>query len=263
MNFHSAKKKKEQQKLGIAFALVVVLVILGFSGVYRCLSSGFHPFAVEFWQISDGEDASLSFVLKDKKRLEVRVQDLESELRQKEIEVMRLEMFRSENENLKDIISSENPNSQTAAILVKPNYTLYNNLVIDVGTKDGIQEGDFVVGYGSVALGKVKDVRKNISFVELFSESNISSVLVHSASSTYVDVVGHGGGVVKFTVPRDISITVGDILSLPARSGLLFGTVEEIQFDSTDPVQTIFAQSAININQLQYVEVIPGYEEQF
>lgn len=263
MNFRSAKKKKEQQKLGISFAFVVVLVILGFSGFYRWLSTGFHPFATEFWQLSDGGDSSLSFVLKDKKHLEKRVSELESELRQKEVEVMRLQMFRSENEKLKDIASSQNQNSQTASILVKPNYTLYNSLIIDAGTNEGIQVGDLVIGYGSVALGKIRDVRKNISFVELFSENAISSVLVHNISGTYVDAVGHGGGVVTFTVPRDVSISVGDTLSLPARSGLFFGTVEDIQFDSTDPVQTIFAQSAVNINQLQYVEVIPGYEEQF
>lgn len=264
MNFRSVKKKKEQKKIGIAFAIVIALVVLGFSGIYRWLSTGFHPFALPFWQISGGENSSFSFVLKDKKHLQKRVEELEVELRQKELEVVRLEMFRTENESLKNILSgSDDLNSKTAAILIKPNYTLYNTLIIDVGTEDSIHEGDLVLGYGSVALGKVVDVRKNISYVKLFSESNVSSVLVHNATSTYVDVVGHGGGVVTFTVPRDISIAVGDILSLATRRGLLFGTIEEIQFDSTDPVQTVFAQSAVNINQLQYVEVIPGYEEQF
>ncbi len=264
MNFRSAKKRKEQKKLGVAFAVVVALVILGFSGVYRWLSTGFSPLAVPFWQISGGDSGSLSFVVKDKRHLQKRVEELETDLRQKEIEVMRLEMFRAENENLKDVVAdSDASNSKTAAILIKPNYTLYNTLIIDVGAKDSVHEGDLVLGYGSVALGKIVDVRKNISYVKLFTESNVSSVLVHNATSTYVDVVGHGGGVVTFTVPRDISIAVGDILSLATRRGLLFGTIEEIQFDSTDPVQTVFAQSAVNINQLQYVEVIPGYEEQF
>jgi cell shape-determining protein MreC len=262
MNFHSAKKKKEQKKLGLAFFVIVFLVILGFSGIYRWLSSGFHPLASAFWSMGNNEDGSLSFVLKDKKNLQRQVQDLENELRQKDIEIMRLRMFEVENNSLKDIVSMSS-NAKTAAILIKPNYTLYDTLIIDAGVQDGIQEGDLVVGYGTVALGKIVDVRKNISFVELFTESEISSVLVHNQTATYIDAVGHGGGMVKFTVPRDISITIGDILSLPARNGLLFGTIEEIQFEATDPVQTVFAQSAVNINQIQFVEVIPGYEEQF
>lgn len=264
MNFRSVKKKKEQKKRGLAFGVVVLLVVLGFTGVYRSISSGFHPLSVSFWKFRSGDGTALSFVLKDKKRLQEKVETLETELRARDLELMRLEMFRLENETLKNALTTiESYNPITASILIKPNFTLYDTLIVDVGTQDGVEEGDIVVAYGSVAIGKVKDVRKNISYIELFSESKVQSLLVHNMSGTYVDAVGQGGGMVLFTLPREANIAVGDFLSLPARSGLLFGTVENIKFDATDPVQTVLAQSAVNINQLQYVEIIPGYEEQF
>ena len=263
MNFRSVKKKKERKKISLSVGLIILSVILGFTGVYRWLSSGFHPLARGFWGMGDN-GSSFSVVFKDKKHLDQRVQDLEKEIETLRLENMRLEMFRLENETLKNTLTTnENYNPVSAAILVKPDQNLYNTLIVDAGIQDGVQEGDLVIAYGNVALGEVRDVRRNIAFVEMFSEPDISSVLVHNISSTYVDAVGHGNGSVRFTLPRDLEVTVGDFLSLPARSGFLFGTVESIDFESTDPVQTIIAQSAVNINQIQFVEIIPGYEEQF
>lgn len=262
MNFRSVKKKKEQAKKTVMIFVVVVLVVLGFSGAYRWLSLGFHPFTLMFWKFK--HENSLSITLKNKKHLQEELKELQVVVNQQKLEIMRLSMFRLENEKLKDILTTnESYNPITASILVKPNFTLYDALVVDAGTQDGVEEGDLVVVYGSVGIGKVRDARKHISYIELFSQSGIDSLLVHNASSTYVDALGYGNGVVSFTVPRNISVTVGDFLSLPARNGFLFGTIEKIEFDSTDPMQTVFAQSAVNINQIQYVEIIPGYEEQF
>jgi cell shape-determining protein MreC len=264
MNFRSAKKKKAQQKQGFLFTLVLVLVVLGFSGVYRALSVGAGPFSLPFWQLTHGEGLSLSFVIKDKHRLEKKIAVLEQERAELQIELSRVEMFRQENEAFKNIETNlEGRQAKIAAILVKPNHTLYDSMIIDLGSEDGIREGDLVLGFGSVALGKIVDVRSNISHVELFTESPVASSFVHVPSSVFVSAVGHGGGMITFTLPRDVTVAVGDLLSYPGRTGLLFGTIEHIKFDATDPVQTILAESAVNINQLQYVQVIEGYVEQF
>lgn len=261
MNFRSVKKQKEEQKEGIRYALIVVLVILGFSGFYRFLSTGLHPFGRPFWQLTEGQGLSLSFVLKDKHRLEKKVAELEALVKTQELELMRLAMFQDENETFKKISTELPSDAVVAGILVKPNHTLYDTMIIDVGARDGVEKGDLVLGYGSVVLGKIGDVRQTTSHVELFTENEELTLFVHLNTSIFVEALGHGNGMVIFTVPRDVPMTIGDVLAFPGRTGLLFGTVEEIQFEATDPVQTIIGRSAVNIHELRFVEVIDGYVE--
>lgn len=261
MNFRSAKKKKEEKKQSMLFAIVIALIILGFSGVYRWLSSGFHPLATPFWKIKKDDNTSLTVVFKDKKKLEKRILELEERIRIQSLEISQSRMLISKNNESSVAVTSSS--SIKASILVKPNFTLYDTLIVDAGLEDGVQEGDIVTAYGLAIIGKVKDVRKNISFIEVFTEDRIKTTLVHNSTGTHVDVTGYGNGSVTFTMPRDAVVTVGDFLSSPLGNSYLFGTIENIKFDSTDPVQTILAQSVVNINQLQNIEIIPSYEEQF
>lgn len=264
MNFRSVKQKKQKQKHGILFFLVIVLIVLGFTGVYRFLSTGFSPLASPFWRIFDGEKTSLSFVWKDKKNLERKVSELEQQIESLQLDLLSVEVLRQENENFKkSSIAIRTKDYVSASILVKPNHTLYNSLIVDSGAQDGVRKHDTVLAFGKVAIGRVSDVRKNISHIELFSENSVETSLVHSASGIYVDAVGHGGGMVSFTLPRDTVVTVGDVLVFPSRESFIFGTVEQIKFDATDPVQKIIARSAVNISELRFVELIHSYEEQF
>jgi len=264
MNFRSAKKKKEKKKRGSLFTLVVIFVALGFTGVYYILSVGLSSLAKPFWQFSQGSTSSLSFVFKDKKVLEKKITSLEDEITTLKIQSLTNEIFRQENLHLKGVEKElGNKDAIIASILVKPNHTLYKTLIVDKGAEDNVKKGDLVLGYGAVAIGKISDVRKNISYIELFTQNGIPSILVHISSSVYVDAVGHGGSTLTFSLPRNVDVLVGDLVSLPRSQGILFGTVEEIQFDSTDPVQTIYARSAVNINELSFVEIINSYEEHF
>jgi len=263
MNYRSAKKKKEQGKRGIQFGFVLLFVVLGFSGVYRWASVGFSPVSASFWKFANG-DASLSFVLKDKKHLERDIVELKETIQDLELESLRTEMIRKENEDLKTSLGrlSSEP-SVLASVVLRPDRTLYNSLVIDTGSKQGVKIGDIVLAYGSVAIGRVVDVRENISHVEVFSQSNSTSVFNHLPTNTHVDIMGRGGSAFEFTIQRDVEVAEGDILALPGTRGYITGLVEKISFNPTDPFQTVFGRSVVNINELRFVEVVNGYAEQF
>lgn len=263
MNYRSAKKKKEQKKRGVQFGLVILLVILGFSGVYRWASTGFSPISSSFWKFSNG-DFSVSFVLKDKKHLERDIVDLKDTIQDLELEILRTEIVRKENEDLKTSLGylGSEPAILTSIIL-RPNRTLYNSLVVDAGSRQGVKVGDIMLAHGLVAVGRVVDVRENISHVQIFSQSDASSVLSHAPTNTPVDVVGRGGSAFTFTVQRDIEISEGDILTLPGSRGYIVGLIEKVSFNQTDPFQTVLARSVVNINELRFVEIVNGYAEQF
>lgn len=263
MNYRSAKKKKQKQKQGLLFALVVFLVVLGFSGVYRWVSIGSSPIARSFWKFADG-DTRLSFIVKDKRQLQRQVSDLESQVQTLKLELVQMEVFQKQNEEFKNALGRSSQTSTIlAGVLVKPSHTLYDTVVVDAGTDAGVLIGDTVIAYGNVAIGKVVDVKKNISYVELFSQNNVESKLLHIQSGIFVDAIGQGGSMLSFEIPRDLEIAENDILVLPGIDGYLVGKVEKIKFNATDPFQTIFARSGANINHVNFVEIIHGYGEQF
>lgn len=264
MNFHSAKKKKEQQKKSLVFGLVLLLIALGWTGVYRWMSTGFHPLSVPFWNIFQGGDASLSFIVADKRNLTQTIREQELHIKDLEQQLVRVQMLAQENEELKESFGRLRTSYITgASILVKPSHTLYDAMVIDVGSEDGVRQGDLVLSFGSVALGYVVDVRSTTSFVELFTQNNVMSNMVHIPTGTYVEAVGQGGSMFSFTLPRDVAVSDGEIIALPDSESFLVGTVERIDFNPTDPFQTVRVRSAVNINQIRFVELVRGYGEEF
>ena len=56
-----------------------------------------------------------------------------------------------------------------SAILAKPNQSLYDTLLIDSGTEEGIKTGDTVFALGDVPIGSISDVYPNSAKVILFS----------------------------------------------------------------------------------------------
>lgn len=263
MNYRSAKEKKEKKKRGFQFGLVILLVVLGFSGVYHWASVGLSPLSSGFWKFASG-DASLSFVLKDKKHLEKDIRELKETIADLEIEVLRTEAVRQENEELKESLGRlGNTDAVVASIILRPNQNLYDSLVVDAGSANGVRSGDIVLAYGAVAVGKVVDVRENISHVELFTQSNTTSNLIHLATSTYIEGNGRGAAGISFDIQRDIEVLEGDIVALPDTRGYIVGTVQNVSFKPTDPFKAVLVESAVNINNLRFVEIVPGYAEQF
>jgi hypothetical protein len=57
-------------------------------------------------------------------------------------------------------------------------------------------------------------------------------------------------------IPREIVVTDGDILGLPEYPSIAVGVVKSIIFDPRDPFQTVLARTPVNIQELNFVEVV-------
>ncbi|MCU0660532.1 MAG: rod shape-determining protein MreC [Candidatus Pacebacteria bacterium] len=141
-----------------------------------------------------------------------------------------------------------------ATILSKPNKSPYDTLVIDIGTDTGITPGATVFARGSVPIGMIDEVYRRNARVRLFSTPK-ESTQVTLKNGIQIDIVGTGGGSFKATLPRDITIVEGDILTLPLLTPQIVAVVKKIVSDSRDPFQTILATSPVNIQELKFVEV--------
>ncbi len=259
-NYRSVKEKKEYSKKRMMFIGLLLFCILAFTGVYRALSLGVSPLSRVFWRAANS-DASLRFVLLDKRHMQKEIKELRSEISRLESHLLHADMrVQTDTARLFDILETRREEPRVAGILVKPNHNLYNTLIIDQGSQHDIEVGDVIVAHGFVALGFVADVRSRSSHVELFSTNNIQTQVVHVPTGVFVDLEGSGGSMMRFLAPRDLDVAVGDTLALPGSESFLVGVVEDVRFDSTDPVQTVLVRSATNVQELRFVYIVDGYD---
>ncbi|OGI58358.1 hypothetical protein A3C60_00640 [Candidatus Nomurabacteria bacterium RIFCSPHIGHO2_02_FULL_37_45] len=163
----------------------------------------------------------------------------------------------TENISLKEILGrkSEKSSMILAAILSKPNQSLYDTLVIDVGTNKGIHVGEMVFALGNVPMGRVAETYPNSSKVILFSSKGEKTQGVVSEKNIFMEVVGRGGGNFEMILPRDLALLKRDQVVLPGIIPHVLGVVATIISDPRDPFQKALLVSPVNIQELKFVEV--------
>jgi rod shape-determining protein MreC len=197
-----------------------------------------------------------SSVFKEKRGLK----DENISLKQKILELQTKQKFVNalleENKRLKSVFSFDEKRSLViASIISRPGYGIYNALVIDAGSKEGVEEGMIVTAFGNVLLGYVVDVMPNISRVKLVSyPEEETNVFIGGRVSAIA--VGLGGENMEVALPNDLSIKVGDNITTFGVNSLFLGIVEEIIKSPADPFQKIIFRLPLNIQELRFVYLI-------
>ncbi len=168
-----------------------------------------------------------------------------------EMDKLKLELEQAKNRHILDL-NQENNNKQI--IVAKKIFTdftnIYDNLLINKGSDDGVLEGDIVFTYENNLIGKVYKVNKNSSLVILFSKDkekvegiikavknnntvslkealdfDKNEIEINSSSSKaitdleknknsiediLIDVIGYGGGDFISFIPGNLEVSVGD-----------------------------------------------------
>lgn len=168
-----------------------------------------------------------------------------------------------------DTLANLKPSPYTlAAVLKRPPIAPYDELVIDIGSSDGVTVGNQVYASGNVLIGQVSDVLGQTSKVALYSSPNMTyDVLITDNSvgsttggigkNTIVPAVAHGlgGGQFSVQVPRDVVASAGDVVTVPSISGKTIGVVGAVIMDPAQPFETILFTSLTNIYDLRWVLV--------
>ncbi len=248
---HSRKKV-----LGVSFGVIVTIgvVIFGIAPVVRNFARGPEWLQV---QVIETERAIITR-LTPKADIIAQNTDLKNQIESYKAGLLELQIVRDENTKLRTELSYiKNPSDVVVArILAKPSQSLYNSLVIDQGSKDGVVLGQLVVTQGTIGLGKISSVSANTATVELFSGPQFDSNLVMNNQNITVPAKGKGGGNFEIHIPREIVVTDGDILGLPEHPSVAVGVVKSIIFDPRDPFQTVLARTPLNLQELNFVEVV-------
>lgn len=170
--------------------------------------------------------------------------------------ILEADSLRKENEYFKKILGREEiKNTILATVLVKPNKSLYDTLIIDIGSNQGVLPGNIVFANGEIEIGVISSVYKKSSIVTLYSSPKYKSSVIFPETNMTIDLEGTGGGGFYFIVPRDVVINEGTIftsLSLMPHPVAIVGKIVSSQRDS---FKKIIAHSPINIQELRFVEV--------
>ncbi len=186
-----------------------------------------------------------------------------------------LEALATENEQLTALLAIRNSldySTVAARVIVRELADVNRVVMIDAGTKDGIELGDVVVGAGGALAGRVTDVGGSASQVTLINDP-ASTVIGEIASSRATgEVVGDLGGALvmdkidatqKITLGDEVltaGISLGKAIRSPYPKGLVIGSIIDVTRDPNAVVQTAFIEPAVDLNRLEAVLVITSYQ---
>ncbi len=140
-------------------------------------------------------------------------------------------------------------------ILKKPPFTAYDSFILDIGSKDGVENGDKVYSTGNILIGEIAENNFNTSKVKLYSSYGEKYDIFITEKNIQAIAIGRGGGSFEAVVPRDLNIVEGDIVSIPDISNSVFGTVGRVIADPARAFATIIFSQPINIYEQKWVLV--------
>ena len=167
------------------------------------------------------------------------------------------QILKKENTDLKEILSrlQVDDNFILGNILTKPNHSPYDTIIIDIGEKSEIKEGDLVYANGNVPIGNISKVYAKTSLVSLYSNPGQKTEGYLNDSNASVELVGRGGGNFEMIIPIDLVVDRGSIVYLPGLSSLVVAIVDEIISKPSDPFKKVILSSPVNVQNLKWVEV--------
>ena len=238
---------------------------------------------LSFGQTSEYKFSDLYAYFVSKKSLYWQNQDFLEKLKAEDARMANYDSVVSENASLKEILNRKDPQSVLilSDILAKPNQSLYDTLLIDTGTKDGVKTGDTVFAFGNIPIGHVSDVYPDTSKVILFTnpgettevvispkinpatvsattdvtQTTATASTVPESKNAYVELIGRGGGNFEIDMPKDMVLNPGDQVILPGVKSYVIAIVEKIISDPRNPFNKALLESPVNITGLRFVEV--------
>ena len=265
MNFHQDNSKKKSKSNFRFFSPIIILVVIFYFVSGPILTTGFSIislFATPLWGIEErvktGFQTFFSY-LSSKDRLTIENYKLKDELDSKRVLLDSYNALEEENNSLILEMGRQQllPDSLVATVLSGPNIPPYESLILDVGTNDGVKQGDRVF-YSNVAIGEINQVLQTSSKVRLYSASGVRTGVILQSKGGYIHTVaiGFGGGNFYIELPTNIGINQGASVLVPNSRLVILGKVDLISVDETMSIQRILVRYPFNTKMVRFVEVV-------
>lgn len=250
-----------------------LLIFLGQLGLLRPLESLFNslsaPVAEKIYKLSSSWDSSYS-ERRHQRDLAMDIASLEAEVSRLTIANSKLQELEDENRKLRNYLNFSGPGQYRylmANIISQPALLgateSERDLIIDRGGKDGLKPGLAVVNEDGLIIGKIVEVKDNLSRACLITNFNCRlAATIQNSTRTIGLTDGSLGLTIKMSfIPQSEKINIGDTVitsglggSIPR--GLVIGKVIAVDNRSNEIWQEINIEPLLNLDNLTMVSVI-------
>ncbi len=261
MSYLLDKKIQRNKIYKIALGIVVLIILFYFRlsifNGFSYISQGvFRPVLVVGQNVGEKLKNISSYFI-SKNSLSIENENFRNQISESVADRANYDSVLAENVSLKETLGRKDPKVKMilAAILAKPNQSLYDTLVIDAGTAQGIKTGDIVFALGNIPIGRIAEIYPNSSKVILFSNAGEKTQVVVSGKNLFMELIGRGGGNFEMILPRDFVLQKGDQVVLPGINPYVLAVAQTIISDPRDPFIKALLSSPTNVQELKFVEV--------
>lgn len=261
---YKKKNKNKQKKLYYIIGIVIVLSILLIYSLTRDNKKNIVETLLK--DITTFTEEVLLYPFVDLKNEKLTDQS-ESYIIQKNVN----ESLEKEIKELKEVLELNKTLTEyvpiNATILSRNKSYWFNNITIDKGSNDGIEEGMAVITKNGL-IGKISSVFSNSSEIKLITSDDINNKVSISIKTNEIDnyaiMNGYDAetGLIKATgIDKTTNINKDDIVltsglgnKFPA--GIYIGTVEKIESDKYNLSKIVYIKTYQNFNDIHYVTVL-------
>lgn len=253
-NLHRTSRKVRLGLLllvGIGFIGLILLLPTFLGGVGSFIFSPIVAF--ENW-MSESK-ATIPSYFRDRKVLTEQIKQLEREIEYEKGDETTLQQLRTENQELRELFGMGTTTRIAAGVIGRPTNTPYDVLILDKGTRNGVQQYAPVYLGPDQVIGFVSAVYRETSVVVLATTPDVESTVYIFGPNIYTTAKGMGGGVLKVSVPQGVVITVGDVVAVPSFGEGMYGRISYVESNITEPEQQGFVTLPVPLNGLRVVSV--------
>lgn len=245
----------------IAFIVLVVVsaFVLSFAPVRGVLTEALFPVAVRLWKLGDNTSSAWnSFItnLRSKDALVSENDALHADVLRMQAQVLDRNILDERVIKLEESLGRSRIDDRVVAdVLAGPNQSVYDTLVIDAGSLQGIEVGNMVAYANAGVAGEVVEVSSLSAKVKLYSSPGEQVFMLVGPHSIPVTALGKGMGNFEAKIAQDSTIAVGDTAVSP-KGSIILGVVSDVEGKPAEPFKRIFLRVPFNITEMRSVEVI-------
>ncbi len=212
-------------------------------------------------------------LLKDKSKLIKENEILKQELGYLKFKIIELKDKEIENQQLKKLLNFTKQRQDifnelfyiTGKVIGISSDNLFDFVVINVGSLDGVSEGNFVINDGYLA-GILTQVSRYSSSVLLVTNKNFKTTvrLRNTREIAFFQGFNKNYGILKFVRPEQ-DIRVGDVVETAGfdgyPSGIPIGIVDSVDYQEGNFFKTVKVKVFLNPTKLEYVLVLKKKDE--
>lgn len=262
------EKKKNRKIKFYILAVIILLIFLHYLGVLA------KPETYILQGLTDYQYKSYNFLTKLKfsfinyqeaKAFKRENQELKEQLNQLTYENSQLNIYKLENEKLKAMLDyfQDNEFAHLTAKVIGKDINKDNTLIINRGSNHGIKEGYPVVVDDGIIIGKIIEVKGNISTILLLTD-NLSQLAISTLSSNKTTGLAQGerGLSIKVElIPQNLEIKEGDLMvtsgleeNIPR--GLVIGKVNRMISHENDLFKSVTISPLVDYEEITFLSVI-------